>query len=1168
MALVVEEEEVVGWASSEWRHRQMEKELMDFNGGDRGESRWRDQNQDQDWDGDGDGNGNAKGPGDRYERAKEAAGWAKVMEQAVGDGCSDGIPRDGNSTDVCRDGTDDSRTDDWRTDNSRTDNSRSSEPTVTKREAPSKGLSVHRIKATENTPRRKHDGYQGPSGAELQTRCDPDINGQPSEEQPSTTPARSTMSSALYNGELGSDSEPQQRNATSPRSSETAVPATGHKQKRASLANGTQTPNGVNALYAGSKTPSATPSASAKNGRMADSPPGSAWPSHLRRRQQADGKPYRRTPTPLRFAIDRTKKHPEAHSTEVMPSPTPSSIPLPPVSLPTHLQLELSSHRPPPLYIHRSVTSDFPYESSRVKLERLLNFLLLPPQLEQVLWFGTLACLDAWLYTITILPLRLLKSFYILGQSWAANLWTEIRFLANFIYTGAGRMWQRRNSRRAPREQQLAEEQSGSSSVATSMQPASSTVVNHVVRNQYNGQEPRASLAQPRSTAAAASAAPPRARRHKRTKSVPSALLPDDKADILKGLLIITTCALLMRLDGSRMYHWVRGQAAIKLYVLYNVLEVGDRLLSALGQDVLECLFSKEALERGSDGHSKVLRPFWLFLIALTYTVAHSTALFYQVITLNVAVNSYSNALITLLMSNQFVEIKSTVFKKFEKDNMFQLTCADVVERFQLWLMLLIIACRNVVETGGLGAGGLGLFGSSFSSSASGSPTSTTATTTTAVNKITNASQIVMNQAQPPLSSASILPRSFTLLPSMLSSSFSAYVPGMGHVLGPFLVVLGSEMMVDWLKHSYITKFNNTRPAIYGRFLDVLAKDYYSNAFGDQNLTKRLGVPVIPLSCLFIRASVQTYHMFQAAWIPQGSRLSASSLSSSSSSLSGSYPTATASATSAMIRWPSQTFDYFLSHMLPTVLTYFTTLLTCLLVFFVLVILKLLLGMALLSFARARYRSMKLREVAMEGSTGATKREAFKEGRGRRASDGGGGGGGGETGDNIDNHDCHPDHHSDQDDQRVGKAYSQREDVRARADVHVVEGGRRIGGWGVVEVDDDKSRWINGAGADVAQDENRPSDDPVDGGGGGDDYDDGSGDDGIKSGGDQNHQQGGRRISDAKRVADGANPSRARRGERERGRGGGRGRGGEEETSTTTGFERVKRYEMVAKRIW
>lgn len=163
-----------------------------------------------------------------------------------------------------------------------------------------------------------------------------------------------------------------------------------------------------------------------------------------------------------------------------------------------------------------------------------------------------------------------------------------------------------------------------------------------------------------------------------------------------------------------------------------------------------------------------------LILIAL-----HSTALFYQVITLNVAVNSYSNALGTLILSVQFVEIKSTVFKKFEKESLFQLTCADVVERFQLWLMLVIIASRNLVEVGAWS-----LAGADSSSRSSGG----------------------------------VLPRSFTIFPEWT-----------GQVMGPFFIVLGSEMLVDWLKHAYITKFNNTRPAVYERFLDVLCKDYYSH---------------------------------------------------------------------------------------------------------------------------------------------------------------------------------------------------------------------------------------------------------------------------------------------------------------------------------------------------
>lgn len=56
------------------------------------------------------------------------------------------------------------------------------------------------------------------------------------------------------------------------------------------------------------------------------------------------------------------------------PTPAPASMPLPPMSMPSFLSLELSSARPSPLYIYRSSASDFPYESSRIKYERLVNF--------------------------------------------------------------------------------------------------------------------------------------------------------------------------------------------------------------------------------------------------------------------------------------------------------------------------------------------------------------------------------------------------------------------------------------------------------------------------------------------------------------------------------------------------------------------------------------------------------------------------------------------------------------------------------------------------------------------------------------------------------------------------------------------------------------------------
>lgn len=70
----------------------------------------------------------------------------------------------------------------------------------------------------------------------------------------------------------------------------------------------------------------------------------------------------------------------------------------------------------------------------------------------------------------------------------------------------------------------------------------------------------------------------------------------------------------------------------------------------------------------------------------------------WQVIAMNVAVNSFDHSLLTLLVSNQFVEIKGSVFKKFEKDNLFQITCAGTNSLFKMiytgfWLPLLNGSC-------------------------------------------------------------------------------------------------------------------------------------------------------------------------------------------------------------------------------------------------------------------------------------------------------------------------------------------------------------------------------------------------------------------------------------------------------------------------------------------
>ncbi|CEP13392.1 hypothetical protein [Parasitella parasitica] len=390
--------------------------------------------------------------------------------------------------------------------------------------------------------------------------------------------------------------------------------------------------------------------------------------------------------------------------------------------------------------------------AQELKRERVTNFLGVPGAIEKLMGFGFFVCLDSFLYTFTILPLRFCLAFY---------------HYMIYIYTNI-----------------------------------------QVLLKQKD--------------------------RFVRLKS-------SQKCDLLKGFLIIITCIMMCSLDPSRIYHSIRGQAVLKLYVVFNVLEICDKLCCSVGVDILDALFSKSTLgnaEQGIGGAAyakRQLKPMTLFVLAAGYmgklvcssecrfiltikAVVHTTVLFFQMITLNVAINFYSNALLSLLISNQFVEIKQSVFKKFEKENLFQLTCADIVERFQQCAFLFIITLRNVIE---------------------------------------------LSESGP----SSILPSTFVPLFKLPATT------SLNTLMTPVVMVIASELMVDWLKHAFITKFNQIRPTIYGKYIDVLCKDLVigspgrisgrHHAFVDQSpvVSRRIGFPVLPLACLHVRMMQQILPM-------------------------------------------------------------------------------------------------------------------------------------------------------------------------------------------------------------------------------------------------------------------------------------------------------------------
>lgn len=267
------------------------------------------------------------------------------------------------------------------------------------------------------------------------------------------------------------------------------------------------------------------------------------------------------------------------------------------------------------------------------------------------------------------------------------------------------------------------------------------------------------------------------------------------------SLLIITAC-VLSTVDVSWIYHNIRGQSVIKLYVVFNVIEIFDRLGSSFGVDILDSLgwttasavafFSRGTTPQGyTTGGADVVRARALqgialltrmtfdYLFTLVYVVLHALLLLTWVVTLNVAINTQNNALLTLLVSNNFVELKGAVFKSFKVQNLFQISCSDAVERFQLNVFL----CVMMVVTCG--------------------------------DK-----------------------RLFTT----------------------WGVIYLCEVIVDWIKHAFVTKFNRISYRVYHHFSLVICDDMVKTrkhslvrSIGGSAVSKRVGFVSLPLAALVIR---------------------------------------------------------------------------------------------------------------------------------------------------------------------------------------------------------------------------------------------------------------------------------------------------------------------------
>lgn len=262
-------------------------------------------------------------------------------------------------------------------------------------------------------------------------------------------------------------------------------------------------------------------------------------------------------------------------------------------------------------------------------------------------------------------------------------------------------------------------------------------------------------------------------------------LAPADICDLLKGTIWIICSWAMFYVDTNMLYHLIKSQSIIKLYIFYNMLEVGDRLLSAFGQDIIDALFWTATEPKDSKKQHLGTIPHFLF--AIIYVTIHSALVMFQATSLNVAINSNNKGLLTIMMSNNFVELKGSVFKKFDKNNLFQLSCSDVRERFHLTILMLIVLIQTMKEF------------------------------------------------------------------SWKTDQFLVMIPDC-------MYVMLTELFVDWIKHAFITRFNEIPVDVYREYTTSLAYDMtqtrQKHAFSDHSdlVARRMGFIPFPLGVILVKA--------------------------------------------------------------------------------------------------------------------------------------------------------------------------------------------------------------------------------------------------------------------------------------------------------------------------
>lgn len=170
--------------------------------------------------------------------------------------------------------------------------------------------------------------------------------------------------------------------------------------------------------------------------------------------------------------------------------------------------------------------------------------------------------------------------------------------------------------------------------------------------------------------------------------------------DLSRFLVLLLSIYVFSRLDISFFYHYFRGQGLLKLYVIFNMLEIFEKLFRSFGRDLIDAyldsvirVFSNIRFIEGryeqeqsqpSSFAGLLFDSTSKYFMVIVYLLIHCTIHMIRGLALNISLNSSEYTMFLIVITNNFAEIKSTVFKTYHSISLFTISCSDTIERFQL----------------------------------------------------------------------------------------------------------------------------------------------------------------------------------------------------------------------------------------------------------------------------------------------------------------------------------------------------------------------------------------------------------------------------------------------------------------------------------------------------